>query len=211
MGRISKIHPIILLLLILLLISFGCNRTGEPPLVVTAHRSASKDSGSGIQAPLFTSTSTAAAVTTFSTPSPTPRIDPAQGLREWMPSPILIQAGTIHDQKRDPFDRDPFFILYADGTLIQKDCADNSCDYTSAQINTKQICSLLNTIDLYGFFDYDPSSYVTPLVGGEITYLEVNAWRNQSIALYQLQDWLEDPDWLNRILGCDDCRKAPEI
>ncbi len=54
-------------------------------------------------------------------------------------------------------------------------------------------------------------AYRTPLAGGEITYIEVTAWRSQRIALYQLEDWLKDPNWLDRLLGCDDCRKAPEI
>jgi hypothetical protein len=145
------------------------------------------------------------------TPGPTPLIDLTHGFREWLPEPILIQVGIIHDLKRDPFDRDPSFVLYADGTLIQKSCEASSCDFTSTQLNTKQICSLLNTIELYGFFDYDPSGYNTPIVGGEITYLEVKAWREQSIALYQLTDWLDDPNWLNRLLDCSNCREPPLI
>ena len=145
------------------------------------------------------------------TPRPTPLIDLTHGFREWLPEPILIQAGIIHDLKRDPFDRDPSFVLYADGTLIQKGCVASSCDFTSTQLNTKQICSLMNTIESYGFFDYDPSGYKTPIAGGEITYLEVKAWHEQSIALYQLTDWLEDPNWLNRLLDCDNCREPPLI
>jgi hypothetical protein len=142
---------------------------------------------------------------------PTPFIDQTAGFREWLPDPILIEAGIIHDLKLDPFDRDPAFVLYAGGTLIQKTCGASNCDYTSTQLNTKQICSLLNTIELYGFFDYDPASYQTPLAGGEITYINVAAWRNQHIALYQLKDWLEDPNWLDRLLDCDNCRETPEI
>ena len=136
----------------------------------------------------------------------TPFIDLTRGFREWLPGPILIQVGIIHDLKRNPFDRDPSFVLYADGTLIQKGCSASSCDFTAAQLNTKQLCSLLNTIELYGFFDYDPAGYNPPLVGGEITYLEVTAWREQRIALYQLTDWVKDPGWLDRLLDCDDCR-----
>jgi hypothetical protein len=145
------------------------------------------------------------------TPGPTPLIDLTHGFREWFPEPILIQVGIIHDLKRDPFDRDPFFVLYADGTLIQKGCDASSCDFTTAQLNTKQICSLLNTIELYGYFDYDPSGYNTPITGGEITYIDVSAWREQNIALYQLTDWLEDPNWLNGLLDCDNCREPPLI
>jgi hypothetical protein len=156
-----------------------------------------------------TATSTSQSV--FTTPSPTPWIDPTTGLREWLPEPILIQAGTIHDLKTDPFDRDPSFVLYSTGELIQKKCTAGSCQYLIVNLNNRQVCSLLNTIELYGFFDYDPSGYRTPLAGGEISYIEVTAWRSQHIALYQLEDWLEDPNWLDRLLGCDDCRKAPEI
>jgi hypothetical protein len=149
--------------------------------------------------------------TLATTPNPTPLIDLTRGYRDWLPEPILIQAGVIHDLKRDPFDRDPSFVLFSNGTLIQKNCSTTSCDYTNAKLNTKQICSLLNTVDLYGFYDYDPSSYQTPIAGGEITYIEVSAWRSQHIALYQLKDWLEDPNWLDRLLECNDCRKPPEI
>jgi hypothetical protein len=145
------------------------------------------------------------------TPGPTPLIDLTHGFREWFPDPILIQVGIIHDQKRDPFDRDPSFVLYANGTLIQKGCNVSSCDFTTTQLNTKQICSLLNTIEMYGFFDYNPSGYNTPIAGGEISYIDVSAWREQHIALYQLTDWLEDPNWLDRLLDCNDCREPPEI
>jgi hypothetical protein len=145
------------------------------------------------------------------TPSVTPVIDRTHGFREWFPAPILIQAGVIHDLKRDPFDRDPSFILFADGTLIKKSCSSLSCDYTSVKLNLKQICALMNTIEEYGFFDYDPSSYQPSVAGGEITYIEVSAWLNQSIALYQLKDWLEDPNWLERLLKCDGCKSSPKI
>jgi len=157
--------------------------------------------------PSFTSTSQ----TPITAPSPTPLIDLTAGFREWLPDPILIQVGTIRDLKIDPFDRDPSFVLYSSGNLIQKKCTSGSCQYLTANLNSRQVCSLLNTIELTGFFDYDPSSYRPPLAGGEITYIEVTAWRNQRIAFYQLKDWLEDPNWLDRLLGCDDCRKAPEI
>jgi hypothetical protein len=145
------------------------------------------------------------------TPGLTPFIDHTRGFREWFPTPILIEAGIIHDLKRDPFDRDPSFVLYANGTLIQKGCHASSCDFTTAQLSKKQVCSLLNSIELYGFFDYDPSGYNTPIAGGEITYIDVSAWREQHIALYQLTDWLEDPNWLNRLLDCDNCREPPLI
>ena len=157
--------------------------------------------------PTFISTSHPSITTT----SPTPFIDPTTGLREWLPEPILIHAGIIHDLKTDPFDRDPSFILYSSGLLIQKKCTAGSCQHLSVNLNNRQVCSLLNTIELYGFFDYDSSGYRTPLAGGEISYIEVTAWRSQRIALYQLEDWLKDPNWLDRLLGCDDCRKAPEI
>ncbi len=147
----------------------------------------------------------------FITPSPTPWINLTTGFREWLPEPILIQAGIIHDLKIDPFDRDPAFVLYSSGLLIQKKCTAGSCQHLTVTLNNRQVCSLLNTIEQYGFFDYDPSGYRTPLAGGEISYIEVTAWRSQRIALYQLGDWLKDPNWLDRLLGCDDCRKAPEI
>ncbi len=85
-------------------------------------------------------------------------------------------------------------MLYSDGTLIKKTCTASQCDFLTVKLNLKQICTLLNTIELYGFFEYDPSSYQPPVAGGEITFIEVTAWRHQSIALYQLKDWIEDPE-----------------
>lgn len=167
--------------------------TGETPAIIPSVTA---------QVPVFLPTST---------PGPTPIIDLTRGTREWFPGPILVEMGIIHDLKRDPFDRDPSFVLYADGTLIQKDCQTSICTFTTGQLNAKQVCRLLNTIELYGYFDYDPSGYKTPIAGGEITYIDVSAWREQHIALYQLTDWLEDPGWLDRLLGCKNCRVPPEI
>jgi hypothetical protein len=206
-------QPTLTIVVIILIVTLfcGCGPTALPantPIIVP-------DTSSPLiretpeQSPAPTTTSTY--YSSNATPNPTPLIDSTTGFREWLPEPILIQAGTIHDLKIDPFDRDPSFVLYANGLLIQKKCDSSSCQYLTASLNMRQTCSLLNTIELYGFFDYDPSSYQTPLAGGEITYLEVTSWRNQHIALYQLKDWLEDPDWLDRLLGCDDCRKPPEI
>jgi hypothetical protein len=201
--------PATLFLLISLLSVCGCTQTDKvlqsPPGISPTRE------GTVVTMQQPFSTSTAAGEHVAITTNPTPHIDLVHGIREWVPASILVQAGLIHDEKRDPFDQDPTFVLYADGTLIQKGCAAASCDYTIVQLNTKQICSLLNTIELVGFFDYDPSSYRTPLAGGEITYLEVSAWREQRIALYQLTDWLEDPNWLGRLLDCDGCREPPEI
>jgi len=180
----------------------------QTPIALLATPSTTRSPISAMSPP---QTPLAAHPTTITTPSPTPFINLTNGFREWLPEPILIQAGTFHDLKTDPFNRDPSFVLYSSGALIQKVCSNRSCQYLTTNLNTREMCILLNTIELYGFFDYDPASYQTPLAGGEISYIEVAAWRSQLIALYQLKDWLEDPKWLDRLLDCDDCRKAPEI
>ncbi|MGB8251629.1 MAG: hypothetical protein WCF08_00305 [Anaerolineaceae bacterium] len=211
MSKSQKTLPVLITVILCLLGFYGCANPNQPTPISSTSQATLESSIT--QTPALLASLTIQIVERQLTPTPavTPSIDLTRGFREWFPAPILIQTGVIHDQKRDPFDRDPSFVLYADGTLIKKSCATSRCETLTVKLNEKQICALLNTIELYGFFEYDPSSYQPPVAGGEITFIEVAAWRNQSIALYQLKDWIEDPNWLERLLKCDGCRKSPEI
>jgi len=211
MGKSQNTLPVFITVILCLLGFYGCTNPYQPIPIPSTSLSTLESSITQTPA-LFTSPTILIVERQLApTPTVTPSIDLTRGFREWLPAPILIQSGVIHDQKRDPFDRDPSFVLYADGTLIKKSCAASRCDYLTVKLNVKQICALMNTIELYGFFEYDPSSYQPPVAGGEITFIEVAAWRNQSIALYQLKDWIEDPYWLERLSKCDGCHKSPEI
>jgi hypothetical protein len=68
------------------------------------------------------------------------------------------------------------------------------------QLERVEICQFLNTIDQAGFYDYDPSTYSDsenfPIDGASTSYIQVNAWRSKSIALYGLHWFMqEDTSW----------------
>jgi hypothetical protein len=68
---------------------------------------------------------------------------------------------------------------------------DDAFQVFSSRLSRKQVCSLLNTIDQLGFLDYDPEPYLeqidrTWLDGGGTTYIQVNAWGSNSVALREL-------------------------
>jgi hypothetical protein len=73
------------------------------------------------------------------------------------------------------------------------------------------VCSILNTIDRQGFFDYDPQTFSAPQGGGRSYYLSVNAWRSNSIEIDNLDQWLSDPAWLDKQLSCTHCTTRPVI
>lgn len=205
----QQLRPHFLLPLFVFLLS-GCMKPLASPLLSPTQTTASPkvaelhspDTSPGIYTAISTITTTVES---------TPSIDSTRGIREWYPAEMLIQAGTIHEREENPFNMDPWLLLYSNGLFIKKDCIGTECRYTTAQLSEKDICILLNTIDQNSFFAYDPSGYVTPLVGGEITYIDISTWQQKSVALYQLEDWIEDPGWLDRLLKCSGCRKGPEI
>jgi len=76
----------------------------------------------------------------------------------------------------------------------------------TAKLSQTELCSLLNTIDQFGFFDYDTKSYLsdgepTDFYASFYTSIEVNAWRSMSIALPNLESNAE-----GQLLGEDNCR-----
>jgi hypothetical protein len=65
------------------------------------------------------------------------------------------------------------------------------------QLERKETCRILNTLDQKGFLDYDPASYEfiggKPNTGSEVNaYLEVNAWKSHKREYYQLPLYIFD-------------------
>ena len=120
-------------------------------------------------------------------------------------------AGTRDLDARTPFGTAIDFLLLADGQLIVRNCIKDVCTYQTGQLGPQQVCALLNTIDQAGFYDYDPSSFISPQPSTHKVFIEVSAWRSLSIELDQLDQWLSDPTWLDKQLNCKACVENPII
>jgi hypothetical protein len=120
-------------------------------------------------------------------------------------------AGTRDLDARTPFGTAIDFLLLADGQLIVRNCINDVCTYQTGQLGPKQVCALLNTIDQAGFYDYDPSSFISPQPSTHKVFIDVSAWRSLSIELDQLDQWLSDPNWLDKQLNCKTCVEHPII
>lgn len=115
---------------------------------------------------------------------------PALVAHTWQTDAVLL----LHDVRGGDgfsYPYPPQLVLYADGRLFKLDYVKVDDGYLSQiltqQLDQQQVCQILNSIDQYGFFDYDPSTYVYDLYGGEPTVLlRVNAWRSNEVSLLGL-------------------------
>ncbi len=140
--------------------------------------------------------------TPIHTSTPTPKPVPPLKAHEWTTDPVLLRFGQVGGDGADPFDYTlPSLILYSDGRLIyrKKEISneDIRTELWQVILDRQQICSLLNTIDQTGFFDYEPSSYLPegaylPFDGASDTVIEVHAWRSKRISLNGLWVFLDD-------------------
>jgi hypothetical protein len=162
------------------------------------------------QRPSTTPSSTSAPSVTPG-PSPTSTPLPPLSAHTWQPQAVLIQAARRETNTRSLFSLNPFFVLYADGTLILQRCSGSECSLASRQLTIPETCQLLNSIDQLGFFDYNPGSFQSPQSGGTSVVIEVNAWRSLTIELDNLEQWIENPDWLNRQHECSRCMPSPTL
>ena len=110
-----------------------------------------------------------------------------------------------------PLGPSPDFILYSSGQLIVRQCDQDLCKFRTQTLARREVCSLLNTIDQLGFFDYDPGTFHSPSEGGQATFIQVNAWRQAEVRISQLGRWLVDPNWFNKELNCSHCTEIPLI
>ena len=144
-------------------------------------------------------------------PSPTGTPQPPLTAHQWQPGPVLIQMGVSPVDVTRLLGPSPDFILYSSGQLIIRKCDQNLCNFRTQTLPRREVCSLLNTIDQFGFFDYDPATFHAPESGARSIFIEVNGWRRASLELSQLDRWLADPNWFDKEHGCDHCAERPVI
>jgi len=133
--------------------------------------------------------------TPTSSPSPTLTPDvlrtpvPPLTSHEWVPESILVELEAVGSGDGCCiYSLPPWFILYADGTLILRD---NSDIAKIEKLDRQGICAFLNTVDQFGFFDYDPSTYgISPMPFPSRSRILVNAWRKQDFILQDLFDFV---------------------
>lgn len=162
--------------------------------------------------PIPSQTSTPTPVPTITPgPSPTSTRQPPLTDHTWLPGRVLLQMGVEPGNASQQLGPSPDFILYASGQLIVRQCNQTLCSYLTQMLPHRETCTVLNTIDQLGFFDYDPGTFHSPSEGGQATFIQVNAWRQAEVRISQLGRWLVDPNWFNKELNCSHCTEIPLI
>lgn len=171
--------------------------------------------------PFFTSTSpkpTATRLTVTPTPTSSPKSSPfltftstpvpTLTAHTWNASVVLVffddSGGDGCCAQAFP---PPKLILYANGELFIPQWIEIHKKWrlqlTTRTLGRGEVCSLLNAIDQAGFFDYDPATYLPkneylPFDGAPTNYIQVNAWRSNTVALNALGALVEPESWLLR-------------
>lgn len=108
------------------------------------------------------------------TPTLTPT-KPIQGLHTWHPDLVLVRLqGWYPLLLQAP----PELVIFSNGLVVIQDYSKET-GYTplGTQLNRQDLCRVLNTIDQYGFFDYDSTTYIEPIPEGPEKTIEINAWK----------------------------------
>lgn len=108
----------------------------------------------------------------------------------WNAWPVLLRLDTnncIDACVGDTFSKPPDVILYADGQLIID-------GLKQRQMSRAEICTLMNMIEQFGFWDYDPTEYeeqnkLYPRLASPI-WIEVNGWKRTQVNAFGLTDFL---------------------
>jgi hypothetical protein len=135
---------------------------------------------------------------------------------EWVPRDPLISFGDTVGDGGFPFDDSlPLeFTLLSNGELFIINWNEDPTSYEikSRTLSVQNICILLNSIDQTGFFDYDPSTYIKyprtshlPVMGAGYTKIAVQAWRVNSVSLYNLGGFINEMDKIKEISNCNGC------
>ena len=133
--------------------------------------------------------------------SPTSTLQPPLVEHTWQPETVLISFYETHgDGGADyPFTIKPSFLLLADGRLFVSHYDLETGEYSilTRQLNRREICQHLNTLDQIGYLDYDPATY--QFVGGSPSILgapgniiTVNTWSMaQENSYYELSRYMD--------------------
>jgi len=152
------------------------------------------------------------------TVSPTQTSTPVPTLvaHKWIPSEPLIVFGGSGGDGGCGFESTlpDGFTLLSNGNLYVVDWNNELRTYEikSTTLSRQSTCNLLNSIDQTGFFDYDPSTYISdpqnwspPIMGAGTTYISVQAWRSNSVNLYGLGSFIHEEDKIKKAWGCPNC------
>jgi hypothetical protein len=133
-------------------------------------------------------------------PTDTSTAVPTLSAHTWNPDPVLVLFDVRGGDGGTLFPLPPRLIVYADGqffvsqeSFIQDEWR---LQLLTVQLERKDACALLNTIDQAGFFDYDPSTYIDHISGGGNGewHIVANAWGTNRVLLYGLGT-LVDVNW----------------
>ncbi len=117
----------------------------------------------------------------------------------------MVEAAYLAVDDQEPFPYTPFFVLYGDGTLVQRACQNGACRYLQAQLNGESLCRLVNSIDQTGFLDADPAQVDLPAGTGTRVRLAVQVYQHNQAHIPDLDRWAHDPDWYRAYSGCPAC------
>ncbi len=153
-----------------------------------------------------------------STPVPTPVSTPVATLipHQWVPSEPLIEfGGSGGDGGCGYEDSLPAHLtLLSSGEMIIFDWNNELSNYelNSTKLSRQSTCNLLYSIDQAGYFEYDPSTYISdpanwnpPVDGSGRTQISVQAWKSNSIDLYGLWNFIYKSNEIKEDWGCGDC------
>ena len=144
-------------------------------------------------------------------PSPTSSPQAALEAHAWKAVPVMIEAAILAADTVEPFGYTPFFVLYGDGLLVTRSCAETECTYLQSQLSQEELCLLVNTMDRTGFLHVNPqNSFVPPGTGTE-TRLNVQLYLDNFIQIQDLDRWIEKPNWYPAFIGCQNCFTPPKI
>jgi hypothetical protein len=116
----------------------------------------------------------------------------------WEALPVLVQFRPkvcVDVCYGETFSALPSLILYSDGLMIIDRQVGTEFQLQAVQMSSSEVCALLNTIDLFGFLDYDPSDYVQknqefPRMQPS-NNIEINAWKSIEFDPGGLDDFME--------------------
>jgi len=145
---------------------------------------------------------------------------PALVSHEWIPQDPLIIFGGSGGDGGCGFEPDlpQYFIVLSTGELFITDWNDalQTDQIRTTKLSRQTTCNLLNSIDQAGFFDYDPSTYISDqqklyslVMGAGSNYISVQAWRFNSVSLYDLGEFL-NMDEIKKAVGTP-CAKCPNF
>jgi hypothetical protein len=149
------------------------------------------------------------------TSTPVPPLKPYS----WISEPVLIEFNSWGGDGCCGILAPPMLILYSDGKLFQSNWieinGENKLQVFYKQLSLREVCAFLNTIDQFGFFDYDPSTYRSPdsdnmpIDGAPHFVINVNAWRKKDITPYALGSYIySEGTWEE---DCPECPSLPPI